>query len=39
MLVEYKGMDITDRYEIKLGNIIFVTVGDIVDQKTEMMQV
>ena len=22
MLVEYKGMDITDRYEIKLGNML-----------------
>ena len=39
MLVEYKGMDITDRYEIKLGNIIFVTIGEIVNQKTEMMRV
>ena len=31
MLVEYKGMDITDRYEIRLGSILYTTIGNIIE--------
>ena len=31
MLIEYKGMDITDRYEIKLGSILYTTIGNVIE--------
>ena len=31
MLVEYKVMDITDRYEIKLGSILYTTIGNVIE--------